>query len=263
VPKLSCQEAQVLLEAFHDNELDSVNSLSVQEHLDDCPECRRHWRWLCEVEASLQRLNETVPSPSLDLRSRLTRHPVRQSGRLVAFFRARKKLTGVASLGLLLALGVFIMLSERTGADVMLFVRDSVEVVRNAAPLELRSSNAEEVEQWLRQQIGFAPTIRNPSGFRLVGARSCHINGEPVGFLLFERDSQRIACYVSRSSMTALHGYDGTTTEGIKLGTCEGRQVAAWDAGYVSYLLVSDLTKDAFVAAASEVAAGTIRSLKE
>jgi anti-sigma factor RsiW len=263
MPKLSCQEAQVWLEAFHDNELDSVNSLSVQEHLDDCPECRRHWRWLCEVEASLGRLNETVPSPSPDLRFRLMRYPVKQSGPVAAFFRARKKLTGVASLGLLLALGVFIILSERTGADVMLFVRDSVEVVRNAAPLELRSSNAEEVEQWLRQQIGFAPTIRNPSGFRLVGARSCHINGEPVGFLLFERDSQRIACYVSRSSLTALHGYDDTTTEGIKLGTCEGRHVAAWDAGHVSYLLVGDLTKDAFVAAASEVAAGTIRSLKE
>ncbi len=259
--KLSCQEAQALLEAFHDNELDSVNSLSVQEHLDNCPDCRRHWRWLCEVEASLQRLNETVPSPSLDLRLRLMRHPVKQSGLLVAFFRARGKL--VASLALLLALVVFIMLSERTGADVMLFVRDSVEMAQNAAPLELNSSNTEEAEQWLGQRMGFAPAIRNPSGFRLVGARSCHINGEPVGFLLFERDSQRIACYVSRSSMTALHGFDGTTSEGLKLGTCEGRHVAAWDAGHISYLLVGDLTKDAFVAAANEVAAGTIRSLEE
>ena len=263
MPKLSCEEVQVLLEAFHDNELDSVNSLSVQEHLDDCPDCRRHWRWLCEVEASLQRLNETVPAPSPDLRFRVMRHPVKRSGPVIAFFHARRKLTGVASLALLLALVVFIMLSERTGADVMLFVRDSVEMAQNAAPLELRSSNTEEAEQWLRQRMGFAPTIRTPSGFRLVGARSCHINGESVGFLWFERDNQRIACYVSRSSMTALHGYDRATSEGIKLGTCEGRHVAAWDAGHVSYLLVGDLTKDAFVAAANEVAAGTIRSLKE
>lgn len=263
MPKLNCQEAQAWLEAFHDNELDSVNSLAVQDHLDDCPDCRRHWRWLCEVEASLQRLNETVPSPSPDLRFRLMRHPVEQSGPVAAFFRARRKLTGVASLALLLALAVFIMLSGRTGADVMLFVRDSVEVAQNTAPLELRSSNTEEAEQWLRQQIGFAPMIRNPSGFRLLGARSCHINGEPVGFLLFERDSQRIACYVSLSSMTVLQGYDSTTSQGIKLGTCEGRHVAAWDARYVSYLLVGDLTTDAFVAAANEVAAGTIRSLKD
>jgi predicted anti-sigma-YlaC factor YlaD len=91
VPKLSCQEAQVLLEAFHDNELDSVNSLSVQEHLNDCPDCRRHWRWLCEVEASLQRLNETVPSPSPDLRLRVMRDPVKQSSPVVAFFRARRR----------------------------------------------------------------------------------------------------------------------------------------------------------------------------
>jgi anti-sigma factor RsiW len=263
MPKLSCKEAQALLDAFHDNELDNVSSLSVQQHLENCPDCRRHWRWLCEVEASLQRLNDTVPLPSPDLRSRLTRRPVKQSSPLVAFFRARRRLAGVASFALLLALGIFIMLSEKTGADVMLFVRDSAEVTQNGAPLELRSSNTEAAEQWIRQQIGFAPAIRTPSGFRLVGARSCHINGEPVGYLLFERNGQRIACYVSRSSMTALHGYDGTTSEGIKLGACEGRQVAAWDAGYTSYLLVSDLTKDVFIAAASEVAAGTIRSLKE
>jgi predicted anti-sigma-YlaC factor YlaD len=36
--KLSCQEAQSLLDAFHDNELDGVNSLAVQEHLDECPD---------------------------------------------------------------------------------------------------------------------------------------------------------------------------------------------------------------------------------
>jgi predicted anti-sigma-YlaC factor YlaD len=60
MPKLNCQEAQNLLEAFHDNELDGVSSLAVQEHLDECPYCRRQWRWLCEVEASLQRLCEST-----------------------------------------------------------------------------------------------------------------------------------------------------------------------------------------------------------
>jgi anti-sigma factor RsiW len=155
------------------------------------------------------------------------------------------------------------MLMERTGADVMLFVRDSVKMAQNAVSLELRTSNTEEAEQWLKQQMGFAPTVRNPSGFRLVGARSCHINSEPVGLLLFERDGQRLCCYVSRSSMTALRGFDDATPQGIRLGTCEGRQVAAWDAGNVSYLLVADLTKDLLLAVADEVANGASQSLKQ
>lgn len=263
MPKLSCQEAQVLLEAFHDNELDSVNSLSVQEHLDDCPDCRRHWRWLCEVEASLQRLNESVPSPSQDLSFRLLRHAVKQSGPVVAFFRSRTRLIGLASLALLFALVAIIMLSERTGADVMLFVRDSMKVAQSATPVDLRTSSAQEAEEWLKQYIGLAPTMQCPTGFKLLGARSCRINNEPVGLLLFERDGQRLSCYVSRSSLTALHGYDGATSEGIKLGTCEDRHVAAWDAAGVSYLLVADLTKDAFLAVTSEVATGTSQSLKQ
>ena len=111
--------------------------------------------------------------------------------------------------------------------------------------------------------MGFAPTVPNPSGFKLVGARSCHINSEPVGLLLFERDGQRLSCYVSRSSMTALRGFDDATPQGIRLGTCEGRHVAAWDAGDVSYLLVADLTKDVLLAVADELANGASQSLKQ
>ena len=176
MPKLSCQEVQLLLEAFHDNELDSINSLSVQEHLDDCPDCRRHWRWLCEVEGSFQRLKESVPSPSQDLRLRLLERPAKQSGPVLAFFRARRRLTAVASLALLFALAVITVLRERTGADVMLFVRDSVKLAQSATPVDLRTSNTEEAGQWLKQNLGFVPVILNPSGFRLVGARSCRIN---------------------------------------------------------------------------------------
>ena len=133
MPKLNCQEAQNLLEAFHDNELDGVTSLSVQEHLDGCPDCRRQWRWLCEVEASLQRLTESTPSPNQDLRRRVLQPTSLKPSPVLAFFRTHRRMTGVVSLALLFALAAIVMLTERTGADVMLFVRDSVKMAENAA----------------------------------------------------------------------------------------------------------------------------------
>jgi len=263
MPKLNCQEARDLLEAFHDNELDGVSSLAVQEHLDECPNCRRPWCWLCEVEASLQRLSESVPSPTQELRRRIRQPPPRQPGPVLALFRAYGRLAGVVSLALLFALAAIVLLTERTGADVMLFVRDSAKMARNANPVELGTSDTERAEQWLKQRMGFTPRIPSPSGFKLVGARSCHINSKPVGILLFERDGQLLSCYVGRSSMTALRGFDDATPEGIRLGTCEGRHVAAWDAGEFSYLLVTDLTKETLLAVASEIANGTSQSLKQ
>jgi anti-sigma factor RsiW len=263
MPKLNCQEVQNLLEAFHDNELDGVSSLLVQEHLDVCPDCRRQWRWLCEVEASLQRLNELTPLANPDLRRRVLRLASRQPSPVQAFFRRHVRLAGVSALGMLFALGVIITLKERAPADVMLFVRDSVKMSQNAAPVDLRTSNPKEAEQWLKQHLDFAPSVPIPSGFKLVGVRSCHINREAVGLLLFERDGQWLSCYVCRSSMIALRGFDDATREGIKLGTCEGRHVAAWDAGNVSYLIVTDLTKDALLAVANEVANGTSESVKQ
>jgi len=169
----------------------------------------------------------------------------------------------VVSLALLFALITIVLLTEWTQADVMLFVRDSVKMAQNAAPVDLRTSNTEEAEQWLKQHMGFAPTVPDPSGFKLVGARSCHINREPVGLLLFEHDGQRLACYVRRASMTALRGFDEATPQGIKLGTCEGRHVVAWDAGDISYLLVADLPKDALLAVADEFTNGAPQSLKQ
>jgi anti-sigma factor RsiW len=262
MPKLNCQEAENLLEAFHDNELDGVSSLAVQEHLDGCPDCRRQWCWLCEVEASLERLRESVPSPTLELRRRILRPAFRQPDPVLVLFRAYRRLAGVVSLVLLFALAGIVLLTERTGADVMLFVQDSAKLAQSANPVELGTSDTEQAEQWLKQHLGLAPRIRSPSGFKLVGARSCYINSKPVGLLLFERDGRRLSCYVGRSSMTALHGFDEATPEGIKLGTCEGRRVAAWDAGHVSYLLVTDLTKEALLAVANEVANANSQSLK-
>jgi len=263
MPKLDCQEVQNLLEAFHDNELDSVTSLSVQEHLDGCPDCCRQWRWLCEVEASLQRLSESAPSATRDFRRRILQPASRQPSAVLAFFRTHRRMTGVASLALLFAFTSIVLLTEWTRADVMLFVRDSVNMAQNAAPVDLHTSNTEEAEQWLKLHLGFAPTVPDPTGFKLLGARSCHIDREPVGSLLFERDGQWLSCYVRHASMTALRGFDETTPQGIKLGTCEGRHVVAWDAGDISYLLVADLPKDALLAVAEQVANGASQSLKQ
>jgi anti-sigma factor RsiW len=261
--KLNCQEVQNLLEAFHDNELDGVTSLSVQEHLDGCSDCRRQWRWLCEVEASLQRLSESTPSANPDLRRRILQPTSLHPSAVLAFFRTHRRMTGVVSLALLFALTTIVLLTEWTRADVMLFVRDSVKMAEKASPVDLRTSNPKEAEQWLKQHLDFVPSVPIPSGFKLVGVRSCHINREAIGLLLFERDGQRLSCYVRRASMTALHGFDETTPQGIKLGTCEGRHVAAWDDGDISYLLVTDLTKDALVAVADDFASGASQSLKQ
>src|SRR5262249_47906402 len=177
----------------------------------DCPDCRQHWHWLCEVEASLKRLSESVPPPSEDFRFRLLRRDSKQAGPMVAFFRTRKRLAGVVSLALLFALAAVILFSERSGADVMLFVRDSAKMAQNAAAVDLRTTNPKEAEQRLIEHLGFAPTVPNPSGFKLVGVRCCHINREPVGLLLFEGNGQQLSCYIGRSSMIALRGFDDAT----------------------------------------------------
>ena len=88
--------------------------------------------------------------------------------------------------------------------------------------------------------------------FRLLGVRLCKVRGEPVGFLLYEHEGRMLTCYVSERSQTSLRGFDTTTAGRVKLGKCEGKNVAAWDADHAGYVLVGDAPRGSLVAFANQ-----------
>ncbi|MFN2507897.1 MAG: anti-sigma factor [Chthoniobacterales bacterium] len=253
--KLTCPEAEPLLEAFQANELDGVTSLAVQEHVEECPLCQNLMRWNAEVDASLQRLSEATPAASSALRERVLGIGRNERHVIPAVFRHRALALAAAIIGLLV---VASLLHSWTGRapDAMAFVQNHIQTLANAQPVEFRTSDPAEAEEWLRTRVPFAPAVPRADGSRLVGARLCQIESRPVAFLLYERDGKPLSCFISADSQRRLRGFDTTAANRVRLGTCEGKNVAAWDAHHAGYVLVGDVPRESLVAFASQSAAG-------
>ena len=250
--KLSCEEAEPLLDAFQDNELDAVTSLAVQEHLDGCARCRRLHQWNAESRASLQRLREATPPASGGLRRSVLAIADRER-RIVWFPFRRPALAAAAAIAVLLGIaGVVFQVRVGAPPDVMPFVTDHLRSVARPEPVELRTSEPREAARWLQARLPFAARVPGSPAFRLLGVRLCKVRGEPVGFLLYEHEGRLLTCYVSERSQTSLRGFDMTTAGRVKLGTCEGKNVAAWDADHAGYVLVGDAPRESLVVFANQ-----------
>jgi hypothetical protein len=84
---MNCNEANRLVNAHADGELDLATSLAVEEHLESCPACRRSCDRLQAVRAAVARHAAAPPAPE-SLRGSLG--PDAQAspaGRLLAWFR--------------------------------------------------------------------------------------------------------------------------------------------------------------------------------
>ncbi len=246
--KLSHEEAETLLEAFQENELDAVTSLAVQEHLDLCPLCRQSLRWNAETDASLRRLVEATPPASAALRRSILNIADRD-GRW-PWARARK-LALAAALVALLGIGSLVIFKPAHPPGVMPFVEDHLRTLAKPDAVELATSDPRAAEAWLGERLPFGVRAPAAPGYRLLGARLCRIGGEPVALLLYEHAGEKLSCFISARSQTALHGFDSDAPHGIKLGACEGRNVAAWDAPGAGYVLVGGVSREALVAFAS------------
>jgi anti-sigma factor RsiW len=245
--KLGCEEAEPLLAAFEANELDGVTSLAVQEHLDECPLCQQRRRWNAEADASLRRLADTTPAASSGLRARIL--AIAQTERRV--IPARFQYAALAVAAVIIALLGFASLWHFSTPDAMAFVENHISTLAKSEPVELRTSDAVEAEQWLRARLPFAPIVPRTPDYHLVGARLCEVNKAPVAFLLYERDGNRVSCFVTADSQTRLRGFDATAANRVRLGTCDGQNIAAWDADHSGYLLVGDLPRESLVAFAN------------
>jgi anti-sigma factor RsiW len=254
--KLNCEEALSLLEAFRDNELDSVTSLAVQEHLDDCTACQRRLHWNAEVDSALRRLADATPRASATLRTNVVAMPDRERQTPPGQLR-RQALRLAAIIVALVSILSLLYFHLGRSPDVMPFVENHIQSVAKPEPVAIRTSDPKVAERWLKARLSFALQVPHPTAYRLLGARLCKVNNEPVAFLLYTQAGEPLSCFVTRRSQTGLRGLDATARNGIRLGTCEGKNVAAWNADQANYVLVADLPRESLVAFADQSLSGT------
>jgi anti-sigma factor RsiW len=188
---LNCAEAEPLLGAYLDRELDLTNSLAIEHHMGGCPRC-------AEQYAALERLHSEMAAADLEYRSR--------PGWKVKLGKAsRSWLTGWRIAPVLAAATacVLILLSpwrltspdSETSRQV---VDNHIRSLSGSHLVDVPSSDRHTVKPWFQGKTDFAPTVPDLSaeGFPLMGGRLDILRQQRVAALVYKRREHVINLFV-------------------------------------------------------------------
>jgi anti-sigma factor RsiW len=234
---MTCDEAEVLLHALIDDELDAGHARDVETHAAQCARCAARLAAYRDLRQALQSgdLRHSAPASLRLSIDRAVPSPAVASRRTL--------LKGFALGGLV---------SAAAAASVTLVVvredRDQ-RILGEAISAHLRSLQADHltdvlstdqhtVKPWFNGRIDLAPPVIDltAQGFTLVGGRLDFIDGKPVAAIVYRRRVHVINLFVAQRM--------GPGLPVPKVETVQGFNIRRWTEQGLNLLAVSDLNSD-------------------
>jgi anti-sigma factor RsiW len=234
---MTCDEAEVMLNALIDDELDAGHAREVETHAAGCARCAAQLASYRDLRQALRggNLRHTAPASLRRSIDRAVPSP--------AATHRRTLLKGFA-LGSLL--------SAAAAASVTLVVlredRDQ-RILSEAISAHLRSLQADHltdvlstdqhtVKPWFNGRIDLAPPVIDLAGkgFTLIGGRLDFIDGKSVAVIVYRRRVHVINLFVTQGV--------GSSLPGPRMETVQGFNIRRWTDQGLNMLAVSDINRE-------------------
>lgn len=241
---MNCVEAEIMLHALLDGELDAGHAYEVEAHVANCAGCAQKlaaFRALRTIMAEA-RLKEPAPA---QLRSRIDTAIASPPARVVASSRflqpSRRSFFGGVATGAVLsgALAASLVLTFfRNDGDQNVADEIVSAHIRSLQPghlMDVETSDQHTVKPWFDGKVDVAPPVIDltAQGFTLLGGRLDYIDGEPVASVVYRRRKHIINLFVAR--------HLGTEHSFVTARTVQGYNVRHWSNQGLDFWAVSDL----------------------
>ena len=234
---MTCDEAEILLHALIDGELDAGHAREVEDHIAGCPRCAAQlaaWREMSKAVAGAD-LRYTAP-PALRRRIEAslpqTQAPSRRA--VLRGFAMGSAVSAIAATGL-----VAIVLRNDDQQRIMSEVVSAHLRSLQAGHLtDVLSTDQHTVKPWFNGKLDVAPPVIDltAQGFTLIGGRLDYIDARALGAIVYRRRAHVINLFVAQTA--------STERRAAKTETIQGFNIRSWSDRGLNYWAVSDLAAD-------------------
>jgi len=227
---MTCAEAEPLIGASLDGELDPQTALRIDDHYSTCRQCSLRL-------ARLQRLQQEIATAELDWSANADLRPLRSAIRR----RTRETWWRLpwlwrSAVGAVAAALMLIMINTGRSGDSIerQMVDHHLQSMLADHLVDVPSTDQHTVKPWFQGKLSFAPSVPDLSadGFTLIGGRLDVVGGHPSAAIVYRRRQHIVNLWV-----LAADGAQGQ----LKSSDVEGFHVLHWGKSGADFWAVSDL----------------------
>ena len=236
---MTCDEAEILLHALMDGELDAGHAREVEEHIAGCAACAAQLAAYREMSQAIAAADMKYTAP-LALRRRIeaslpqgrTRAPSRRA--VLRGFAMGSAVSAIAATGL-----VAIVLrnddEQRIDSEI---VSAHLRSLQAGHLTDVISTDQHTVKPWFNGKLDVSPPVINltAQGFTLIGGRLDYIDARSIGAIVYKRRAHVINLFVAQTA--------NTEHRAAKTETIQGFNIRAWSDRGLNYWAVSDIGID-------------------
>ena len=227
---MTCTEAEPLIGASLDGELDPQSALQIDRHFTSCDSCRA-------LLDRLVRLQQQIAEAELDWSAATDLRPLAASIRRRNRGPWRRELWlwgGVAGAVAATLLVMFALPGNSGSSADRQIVDNHLRSLLADHLVDVPSSSQHTVKPWFQGKLDFAPTVPDLSadGFTLIGGRLDVVSGRPAAAIVYRRRQHVVNLWISPAS----------EPESPPASTdIEGFHLLQWRKGGMAFWAVSDL----------------------
>jgi anti-sigma factor RsiW len=234
---MTCDEAEILLHALIDGELDAGHAREVEDHIASCPRCAAQLQAYRDMSKAVAGANLRYSAPP-ELRRRIeaalpqARVPNRRA--VLRGFAMGSAVSAIA------ATGLFAVIlrnddEQRIQSEV---VSAHLRSLQAGHLTDVLSTDQHTVKPWFNGKLDVAPPVVDltAQGFTLIGGRLDYVDTRPIGAIVYRRRSHVINLFVAQTA--------STERRAAKIEALQGFNIRSWSERGLNYWAVSDLAAD-------------------
>ena len=237
---MSCADMTALLHGMLDGELDAVNAVQFERHLEGCPACTAEYRKQQALRAAIRQPAMFFRAPD-HLRGAIERAipaPVGSAGATLLRWRrlfGDWRLGAGTSLALAASLALLIVTSANNGGLQQELIAGHIRSLQADHLTDVVSSDQHTVKPWFNGKLDVSPPVVDlaEQGYPLAGGRLDYVDQHEAAALVYRHRLHVINVFVWPAP--------GAADAPVQATSHEGYNLLHWTRGELVFWAVSDL----------------------